>query len=67
MRQTPLSQLLAVRLGADLREHVVGQRATGADWRTIATELTATTGVDVSHETLRSWFADELGTAVGAA
>ena len=60
MRQTPLSRLIELKLGRDLREHVVEARNAGHDWRKIATDLTERTDVAVSNETVRAWFADEL-------
>lgn len=60
VRQTPLSQLLELKLDGSLRDHIHKARAASKDWRAIAAELTEVTGVQVSYETLRSWFADEL-------
>ena len=34
-------------------------RRQGHTWRTIAGDITERTGVTVSHETLRDWFADQ--------
>jgi hypothetical protein len=59
VRQTPLSDLLGTLLGTDLRTWVLTRRAAGTDWRTIAADLAERTGRGVSHESLRSWFADE--------
>lgn len=69
MRQTTLSALVEHKLGQSLRDYVVAARtpASPADrqtgWRDIASDLTTRTGVDVSWETLRSWFDDERETA----
>jgi hypothetical protein len=60
MRQTPLARLIAVQLGQDLREYVVDARNAGKSWDTIAADLTTATGTQLSNETLRSWFKDEL-------
>lgn len=54
---TPKRELIQVRLGRDLAAYVAAARAEGRDWRTIAADLTAVTGVAVSHESLRVWFA----------
>jgi hypothetical protein len=58
MRQTTTYQLLQVRLTADLAEWVAARRADGRSWRAIAHEASTVTGVNVSHETLRAWFAE---------
>ena len=67
MRQTPLGQLVEVKLDQDLSDYVLAMRADGKDWRTIAAAITEATGVSVSHETVRAWFADEADTKSGAA
>lgn len=59
MRQTPLSRLIEVTTGLDLRRHVLDEREAGRDWRTIADDLSARAGHKVSHESVRQWFADE--------
>lgn len=56
---TPKRELLQLRLGRDLGAYVAAARAEGRDWRTIATDLSAVTGVAVSHESLRVWFAKD--------
>ncbi len=66
MRQTPLSQLIELKLGVDLRRHLLDARAEGKDWRSIAADLTTTTGVSVSHEAVRNWLADELDQPIEA-
>jgi hypothetical protein len=50
-----LKNLLDIKTG-DLDTHVTAARNNGQSWRTIATNLTQTTGINVSHETLRSWY-----------
>lgn len=44
-----------------LEEFVTSRRAAGQSWRRIALELRDATGtvIDVTHETLRSWFTRE--------
>lgn len=56
---TPKRELIQLRLGRDLAAYVGDARAQGRDWRTIAADLTAVTGVRVSHETVRAWFGRE--------
>lgn len=60
MRQTPLQQLVDLKLAGNLREFVLARRAEGQDWRSIANTISEETGQSVSHESLRSWFSDEL-------
>ena len=64
MRQTPLSRLIEVTLGLDLRAHVIAERTEGKDWRTIAADLSERSGHSVSHESVRSWFSDEADLVV---
>ncbi len=45
---------------ADLEEFVRSRRDAGMAWRKVSNELRDETGVDVTHETLRSWFPDEV-------
>jgi len=59
MRQTTAYQLLQVRLGRDLAEWVAAKRKDGESWRAIASDATAITGLPVSHETFRAWFAED--------
>lgn len=42
--------------GETLRAFVAKRRRRGAGWRSIANELSDTTGVHTSHTTLRRWF-----------
>lgn len=57
MRQTPLAQLAEAKLGRSLQQFVRLRLAEGIGWRRIADELHTASGVRVSHEALRSWFA----------
>lgn len=43
----------------DLATFVATRRQTGRSWRRIGIDLRDETGIDVSYETLRSWFPDE--------
>jgi hypothetical protein len=49
--------LIQVRLGRDLAQYVEARRP-GDGWRAIAADLSQVTGISVSHETLRAWFAE---------
>ena len=42
-----------------LAEYVMKRRADGVSWRRIAIQLYRDIDVDVTHETLRSWFLDK--------
>lgn len=60
---TPLYRLVEDRLDGSLAEYVAQRRAT-TSWRTMAADLTAQTGVHVTYETLRGWFAHRIRTTV---
>lgn len=45
-------------LDGKLDEFVGSRRADGRSWRLIARDLHEATGLDVTHETLRTWFVD---------
>lgn len=49
--------LIEERLGEPLAQYVSARRP-GTAWRRIAMEIYSRTGVDVTYETLRTWFAD---------
>ena len=57
MRQTPLAQLAEHKLGQSLPKWVAAHLTDGKGWRRISQELHAETGVLISHESLRTWFA----------
>lgn len=60
MRQTAKQQLIEDRLGQPLADFVAERYRPyipGHGWRYVATEITAATGVPVSYETVRAWFA----------
>lgn len=61
--QTPTHRLADLLLGdaGPLERFVRERRATKRSWRLIARDLLEATGhgVDLTGETLRSWFADE--------
>lgn len=58
-------QLADARLGADgpLGSFVRSRRAAGLSWRRIERDLLDRTGVDVTGETLRTWFPDPVEAA----
>jgi len=51
-------QLAEIKLGSSLEDFVKTRRP-HTSWRRITLELRDATGVDVTHETLRSWYPDE--------
>jgi len=66
VRQTPTHRLADVLLPTTLAEYVAGKRESGRSWRLISRDLYEETAgqVDVTAETLRSWFGTaELQTA----
>jgi len=56
---TVLYQLIEVRLDGTLADFIASRRP-AASWRAIAVELTEKTGVEVSAEIVRRWFADRI-------
>jgi hypothetical protein len=54
-----LYRLIEERLDGTLTEFVASRRP-AASWKAMAAELTTTTGVEVSWESLRTWFADRI-------
>lgn len=60
---TPTAELIELKLGEDLTAYVAGRRARGRSWRLIARDIFQATGQDVTHETVRSWFPDDIGRA----
>jgi hypothetical protein len=59
MPQTAKQQLADVLLEGTLDEFVKTRRADGRSWRLIAKDLEAETGVDVTFESIRSWYPEE--------
>lgn len=56
---SPTYQLIEERLDGTLADFVRRRRPEPpASWRQIAAEIKDLTGVDVSHESLRAWFAE---------
>ena len=62
--ESPTRRLADHLLDGKLDEYVRSRRAEGMAWRLIARDLWADIGVDVTYETLRSWFPEDR---VGAA
>ena len=62
MTQTTLHAAADRLLGdaGPLEELVADRRNHGVSWRKIAAELRDLTGIDVTHETLRSWFPEAV-------
>ena len=54
--QTALYQLIEARLDVSLAEYVAAGLSARKGWRTIARDIHADTGCQVSFETLRNWF-----------
>lgn len=52
---SPAQQLASVALGMPVRQWIAALRDDGHSWRGIADILAATTGIRVSHETVRVW------------
>lgn len=59
--QSPTYRLADLLLDGNLAGYVHEARSAGKSWRRIAIDLRdlTKTQVDVTHETLRSWFPDE--------
>jgi hypothetical protein len=61
---TPSQRLAEIALGRPLAEYVAEKRNARPrwPWRLIAEQLAADTGgeINVTHETLRGWYADEV-------
>lgn len=60
MPDTPTQQLLDIKLDGGLNDFVHSRRDRGASWRRISLDIRDEVGVDVTHETLRSWFPDSV-------
>lgn len=62
MTQTTLHSAADRLLGdaGPLEDLVADRRNRGVSWRKIANELRDLTGIDVTYETLRSWFPETV-------
>lgn len=58
-------QLADIKLGGPdaLRTYVTQRRAAGIAWRIISRDLYNDHGLDLTYETLRRWFPDEVEAA----
>lgn len=55
---SPLYQLIEARLGGTLPDLVAARRPPRKSWREVADEIQERTGIQISDETLRIWFAE---------
>lgn len=67
MRPSPTRRLLDHLISEGLDVFVADRRARGWSWRRVARDITDATGIDVSFETVRSWYPDVNGDAGEAA
>lgn len=68
MAPTPTYRLADLLLDDGIDEYVASRRREGRSWRRIALDLLEDINLDVTHETLRSWFPeDPASTDPGAA
>lgn len=56
---TPTYRLIEERLDGTLADFVRRRRPRQLSWRELAAEIEETTGIKVSNESLRTWFADD--------
>lgn len=58
--ESPMQRLASIELGEDVVAFIGKRRQAGAAWRIIARDIYEQTGhrVDVTHETLRTWYTD---------
>ena len=59
MAPTPTYRLADLQLSGGLEEYVRSRRVAGRSWRRIALDLLDDIDLDVTHETLRSWFPED--------
>ena len=57
--KTNTQRLLDLLLDGKLDSFVLDRRAQGEPWRIIARDVHAETGVDITPEALRSWYAQD--------
>lgn len=58
MANSPLYQLIEIRMGVNLADYVSTRRGEGASWDTIGREIVAASGQILNGETLRMWFVE---------
>lgn len=63
-KPSPLYRMIEHRLDSTLAEFVAARLQAKASWLTMAAEITETTQIEVSDETLRRWFADRVQVTV---
>lgn len=56
MASTPTQQLVDLKLDGTLNDFVALRRGAGRSWRLISRDIYEQTGIDVTNETLRSWY-----------
>lgn len=56
---SPSARLADVLLDGGLDEFVASRRVTGRSWRLISRDLYEAIGVDITYETLRSWYPEQ--------
>lgn len=62
---TPKRRLLELLTG-DLTAYVDSRRAAGKSWRQISLDIRDDYDLDITHETLRSWYPDDTRTGDAA-
>lgn len=63
-KPSPLYRMIEQRLDGTLADYVAARLQAKASWLTMAAEITETTQIEVSDETLRRWFADRVTVTV---
>jgi hypothetical protein len=63
-QRTRLYQLIEERLDGTLADYVARSRAASMSWRAMAADLRGRTGLQVSNEILRQWFAHRIEVTV---
>ena len=59
MAPTPTYRLADLQIDGGIEAYVRGKRQAGRSWRRIALDLLDDIDLDVTHETLRSWFPED--------
>lgn len=59
MPKTPRHVQVETELRRDLEQYVRVRLAEGLSWRAICNDVRRDTGINVSHESLRSWFTED--------
>lgn len=61
MNKTATHQLADLKLGKPLAEYVKEKREAGVSWRRITLDLRDDIDLDVTYESLRAWFPEQIG------